>query len=229
MCRPLFLTCLLLFFFASFCAAQTKKKYDYYIHESNGGLCSSSILVFRDSTYCSESGCEASSRFSFGRWKLDKDLITFTPTNPASFKLIDTIVKEKTANKNITVMVFDRDGNNITERITVAQLLKGRGIYPINLDSTKKSRTDIRRMDSHLILPGLKLTFRQNTEIELGEYNQIKIYLNIPSEWNFHSNSKPGSDDPFKLKKKKDKLISLNQNRIDDKGNLVITEFLLKK
>lgn len=186
-------------------------------------------MVFSDSTYCNESGCEASSRFSFGRWKMEKDWIIFTPTRPSTFKLIDTIIRSGSEAKEISVKVFDSKGENITQRIVVGQYLKGIGYYPIKTDSTKNVRTDLRRKNCKLILPGLQNTFRQSTEIDPGDYTQIEIHLNIPSEWHFHSNSRPEFSPPFKLRKKKDRLLSEDPIDYDEKGNLVFTEYLLEK
>jgi hypothetical protein len=60
---------------------QAKPTHDWYLSQSNGGLCNLSILLFADSTYCSESGCETSSHFSFGKWRMRKDTILFMPAD----------------------------------------------------------------------------------------------------------------------------------------------------
>lgn len=211
------------------CFGQAKTDYEWYLSQSRGGLCNESILLFKDSTYCSESGCEASSHFSFGKWEQKKNIIKLTPVNPATFNVILKVEAEKTNDKNLTVSIFDRDGNNITSRINIGQAVEGKGIYGLSLDSSETKRTDFKRNNSRIVLTRLQRVFKQKLEIKVDSSNSYKIYLNVSAYWNFHNNSDWANDGEFSLIRTKDKLTSVVPVRFDDKGNLVPEEYILQK
>ncbi len=205
---------------------QGKADYEWYLTESNGGLCNQSLLLFKDSSYCSESGCEASSHFSFGKWTQKKNTIKFIPVDPAKYKFISKVETSKTNDKKITVFIYDNRGNNITNRITVGQYVKNVGVYNMDLDSSQTKRTDLKRINGTIILKSLQRIFKQKIEINIDSSNIYKIYLNVSGQWNFHPNSEWNETSVFGLIKYKDKLISTRPDQIDEKGNLKPTEFI---
>jgi hypothetical protein len=206
--------------------SQTKTPYDWYHSQSNGGLCNQSILLFADSTYCSESGCESSSHFSFGKWRMKKDTILFMPADLKEYKVIARVKTAKTSDKKITVILYDNQGVNITERIAATQYIKNLGFYAMDLDSSKTRRSDARRANGSIVLKALQRVFQQKIEIPIDSSSLYEVYLNLSNEWNFHSNSDWMDMSATRLLKRKDKLVSVRPDQIDEKGVLKPSEFI---
>jgi hypothetical protein len=220
----LFLICTLLTFTNLY--GQSNVDYEWYLTESNGGLCNQSLLLFKDSSYCSESGCEASSYFSFGKWKQKNNVITLIPADPAKYNFIEKVESKTTNDNKLTVIVLDKAGNNITNKVLVGQYVEGKGMYPLSLDTSKAKRTDFKRNNSTIILTSLQRLFKQKIEIRTDSSNFYKIYLTIPEQWNFHENSVWESNGTFSLTKKNDRLFTIVPDHFDDKGNLVPSEYI---
>ena len=205
---------------------QSKTNYEWYLTERNGGLCNKSTLLFSDSSYCSESGSEASSHFSFGKWTQKSNIIKFTPVDPSKYILISRVETSKTTDKNITVIIYDNQGNNITKAISVGQYVKNIGVYNMDLDTSQTKKTDLKRTNGIIVLKSLQKLFKQKIEVTIDSSNVYKIYLNISGQWNLHTNSDWDETSIFSLIKSKDRLISTRPDQIDDKGNLKPTEFI---
>jgi hypothetical protein len=177
--------------------------------------------LYSDSIFCLERGCEASSNFFFGRWRQKKNMIYFTPVNRMTYQVINKIESEHTGDKKITVILYDMHGENITNRVSVAQhLANGAGSYCMDLDSSQTRCTDFRRANSSIILRSLERLFNQKIEFATDSANLYKVYLNISGNWNFNIRTEWGDSPAFQLRKADDTLISLRPNQIDDKGNL---------
>jgi hypothetical protein len=206
--------------------AQRKTTYNWYLSQSNGGLCNQSILLFADSSYCSESGCESSSHFSFGKWGMRKDTILFLPADLKEYKVIARVKTTKTSDKKITVILYDNEGVNITERIAATQYIKNLGFYAMDLDSSKTRRSDARRANGSIVLKALQRVFQQKIEIPIDSSSLYEVYLNFSNEWNFHGNSDWMDMSATRLLKRKAKLVSVRPDQIDDKGVLKPSEFI---
>lgn len=200
--------------------------HDWYLSQSNGGLCNQSILLFADSTYCSESGCEASSHFSFGKWRTRKDTIIFMPVIPADYKVISKVKTSRTDDKRITVVIYDNQGVNITKRIKTTQFVKKVGFYSMDLDSSQTRRSDARRVDGSIVLNTLQRIFRQDINIATDSSNVYEIYLNLSSQWNFQSNSDWLETNGLRLIRSKDKLVSVKPDQFDANGHLKTSVFI---
>jgi hypothetical protein len=198
---------------------------EWYSIEANGGLCSQSIVLFTDGTYNCERGCEASSHFSFGSWTQKKDTILFKEANSKKFKVIKDYTSKKTDNKNLSVKIFDNKGQNITDRISVGQYVKGKGTYNLDLDSTKTTRFDFKRDSGIIIIKSLQNLLGQRIEIQTDDSNYYEITLNVSKDWIYHSNSDWGGNGDFKLLKTKQGLSSLRPDSVDEKGNFIKTVF----
>jgi hypothetical protein len=205
---------------------QSKIPYDWYLSQSNGSLCSQSILLFADSTYCSESGCEASSHFSFGKWKMKKDTILFMPVVPSEYKVISSVKTSRTDDKRITVIIYDNQGVNITKRIKTTQFVKKVGFYSMDLDSSQTRRSDARRVNGSIVLNTLQRIFRQDIDMPTDSSNVYEIYLNISYQWNFHGNSDWLETGGLRLIRSKEKLVSVRPDQFDEKGLLKPSVFI---
>jgi hypothetical protein len=206
--------------------AQNNKPYETYSAESNGGLCSQSIRLFTDSTYCYESGCEASSHFSTGKWKMRKDTLLFFPVQPAGFRVIDTVVASRTADKKITVSLFDRAGINITSRVVTMHYVKDIGFYDMQIDSAQQQRSDVRRRNDAIVLRPLQRLFQQRLVIPIDSmHNHYEIRLNLSAQWLFQPASDWMDISGMKLLKRKEQLVAIRPDQIDEKNVLKPTVF----
>jgi len=202
------------------------QSYSKYFAESNGGLCNQTLLLFKDSTWSLEWGCEGSSHFSQGRWTQSKETLSFTPAKPASMNFIDKVEREKTNDKKITVMVFDKAGKNITRGIKIGQYLSGKGMYLFELDSAGNSKSEWQRGEAKIILISLSRALGKRIEIGSDGSSLYKFYLNIPADWNLQINSEWDDRGVFTLTKKQEQLYSA-PDHFDEKGKLVPTVYSL--
>ncbi len=199
---------------------------EWYLNQLNGGLCSQSIVLFDNGTYNCERGCEATSHFSFGNWAQKKDTIFFSETNHKKFKVIKGYNSKRVDSKNIAIKIFDIKGQNITDRISVGQYIRGKGTYNLDLDSTKTTRFDFKRDSAIIIIKSLQKLLEQRIEIQTDSSNYYEITLNISKDWIYHSNSDWGGNGDFKLLKTKQALTSLRPDSINDDGKLVKMIFI---
>ena len=206
--------------------AQDKKPYETYSAESIGGLCSQTVRLFTDSTYCYESGCEASSHFSTGKWKMRKDTVLFFPVQPAGYRVIDTVVASRTADKKITVSLLDRAGMNITSRVVAMHYVKNIGFYDMPTDSAQLQRSDVRRRDDAIVLRPLQRLFQQRLVIPIDSlHNHYEIRLNLSALWLFQPASDWMDISGMKFLKRKEQLVAIRPDQIDEKGVLKPTVF----
>jgi hypothetical protein len=218
---------LLLCCFGEVGSAQPAKLYETYTAESLGGLCSQTVRLFNDSTYCFERGCEASSHFSLGKWKIRKDTLLFYPVQPAGYRVIDTVIARRTNDKKIIVSLFDRSRINITGRVLAMHYVKNIGFYDMPTDSTNQFRSDVRRRDGAIVLKPLQRLFQQRLLVPVDSINnQYEIRLNLSAEWLFQPASDWTDISGFKLLKRKDQLVSPRPDQPDDKGVLRPTVFV---
>lgn len=202
-----------------------QKDYEWYL-KGSGQLCGTAILLFKDGSYCTEHGCEASSFFSFGKWTQKHNILTFIPADPTTFKPISKVDTSTTNDSLLTVVVYDKKGNNITRQVTVIQHLKDNRRISMPLDSEEKKRTCIREANSTIVLGSLQKLLKQKIQINTNNASVIKIYLNMP-EWNFHLNSRWNNDrNTFTLIKSKNKLTSTSPDDLDRNGNMKPSVFI---
>jgi hypothetical protein len=206
---------------------QAKKNYELFLLEENNGLCSHSLLLFADSTYCSESGCEASSHFSFGKWSQKKNIITFTLANTSTFNFIQKVEREPANGKYTSVSLFDKKGNNITSKIVIGQYVEGKGMYSMELDSTYTKRTGLKHVNALLVITTLQRFTKQKLAIDMDSSGVYKIYLNVSGDWNFNKNSTWEGNQTFSLARKDNYLISKEPDRIED-GKLVNSKYVMQ-
>lgn len=210
--------------------AQQKNAFEAYHAAFNAVLCTQSVKLFSDSTYSYETGCEASSHFSTGRWKMKKDTVLFFPVQPAGYRVIDTVIAGNTAGKKITVSVLDKAGVNITGRVVAQHYVKDIGFYDMPTDSALLTRSDVRRRNGAIVLKPLQRLFQQRLLIPVDSvHNQYTIRLNLSAQWNFQAYSAWTDLGGFKLLKRKDQLVSILPDQFDEKGVLKPTVYERKE
>jgi hypothetical protein len=194
---------LLSFFPAIYSVGQKPIK---YTASSNGGLCSSTLLLYPNREYVFESGCEASSHVSFGTWAEKKDTIKLNPVNNKSYPIIKSIETNGKGAKYLSVMVLDNKGINVTNKLSIGLAIEGKGSYLFDPDSTQTKKTVFKRPNGRITSHTLKNIFGQDLNIPADSADNFIITLNFPSEWIWTKQSDWGGFGPFGLLKKKNKL-----------------------
>jgi hypothetical protein len=208
---------------------QSEAQQTYY-RQTNGGLCDATILLFPDSIYNIESGCEASSRFNFGRWAQKKDTIIFQPVDPRNYKVVKSVHSKQTGDSLIMVVIRDREGNNITAEMKPRQYVKGKGFYSFTPDSGNSYATDYKRDSGVIRLLALERLFKKPIAIPVtAAANYYEITVDISPAWIIQKASEWEPLQNFKMLKKKDNLVSLKPDTVDEDWNLVHTVYLLQK
>jgi len=221
-----------LFLFFSLCVfnfsnaeGQTWREHEWFLSEGNGGLCNESLVLFKDSSYCTEWGCEASSHFSFGTWTRKKNIIDFVPADSHKYNFISRVAASSGSENRLSVSFFDRQGVNITKWISAGQQATNGKLYSLDLDSTQTKRQDLIRPGGIIVLTSFQRLFNRQLEINTDSSTVFNIYLNISAKWNFHSNSVWDAASPFSLIVKDDKLISTRPDTFGDDGKITPKEY----
>jgi hypothetical protein len=211
---------LILLAFCFLCFAQ---KNELYTQHYNGGLCSTNIKLFEDSTYEYESGCEGRSSVSFGTWSQKKDTIQFTQADTRNFKILKIDSSTTNGAKKISVRIFNQNGENITEQIKIGQYCRGKGFYSMDLDNDKTSKTDYFRDSGIIIIESLERLLNEKSEIIVGHSTHLDITLNIPTDLIYKIKANWINLGDFKLLKVKNKLKAIDY-RYDDDSDFIKVE-----
>lgn len=117
---------------------------EFYI--KRGTFCSSYIVLFVDSTYESESGCEAHSQRSTGEWKIKNNNLSLYPDSKDNYNFICNInIKKTNQNKECVINIKNKYGNPVegflilcfdTTKIESTQNLKDKKLDFFNSDTT---------------------------------------------------------------------------------------------
>jgi len=153
-----------------------------YRSHSNGRLCSSSVLFYNDSTFAKESGCEASSSISYGKWTIHKDTVILSPFNNKTETFISSFTATQVATDSVYVTILDKNGNNITSEISMGIYVPKLGTYPFKLNADSTQKVAYRRPGGTLWLRRLAHNFKRNFEYETATANNFVIKLNVPFE-----------------------------------------------
>lgn len=190
--------------------SQQHVSYEWYLRESNGGLCNESLLLFNDHTYCSESGCEASSHFTFGSWSEKAGVIKLSQVDLKNYSFVVKIEKYRTDDKRIIVKVLDKDGVNISNKFEIGQFVERVGTYNFKFDTIKNNLFEFKRnAKSVLLLKTFAKTFNTKIEIPVDTFNYFVVTLNISKYWNFSRNSDWSNIETMYLKRNGEKLSAI--------------------
>src|SRR5688500_5633900 len=187
--NSLLILCMFIFFVPAISFSQTAVNYEWYLAESNGGLCNASVVLYNDGTYRYESGCEASSHISYGTWTTKKDTVKFIPLNNKAYKVISTVTATQTSTDSISVTILDKNGSNITDKISVGLNVPNVGVYLFGIDISKTKKVAYKRINGKLSLRTLNRIFQQKFEFPTDTANNFIIKLNIPGAWIYSSSS----------------------------------------
>jgi hypothetical protein len=176
---------------------------DYILRfvNNNPPFCSASIVVFSDSTYLYETGCENRSHINFGKWESTINQYKLTPINKSEFEVLDSIYVDSTLfsnnNDSLISFIFLDNAFSLIKNINViavedSSFIKTEGSDNFVPSKKGKLLKEIYCNDDGeyfisknekgmLFLPGLSKLLGKDVFINLteGVNNQI-IKLNLP-------------------------------------------------
>lgn len=205
---------------------QTTKSYVIYSRQTNGGLCSKSFKLFSDSTFSSESGCEASSHIAFGIWSKKGNTIKLVPINLKLFSIIKNVETTVINSDSLFITILDKYGINISRLILVSQSRPDKRSYTLPFDSSRNCRSDRKIDSSALILTYFQRLFGKRSELNIGKSNNLVIHLNISIDNIWNSKADWDNYESFELIQKGNKLISTTFDTVDENWKLIRSEYL---
>lgn len=176
-----FFTTVFTIFLLNTVIAQSPKVYRCFCN--NNALCSSSLVLYSDSSFVYEHGCEASSHLSFGQWRQKKDSIYFTQKDPRTIPVIKNVQSSIVPGDSIWVTILDRKGVNMTSLLSLGLDVDGRGTYMMSNDSSGQKQFVYKRAGGRISLRTLNKLLGQRISIPVNGDNNFVISLNISSDW----------------------------------------------
>ncbi|GAA4737271.1 hypothetical protein [Flavisolibacter ginsenosidimutans] len=157
--------------------------HETYTAKQSSTACTSTLKLYTDGTYAYQTGCEASPQLSFGKWTREKDLIKFTPVNPKTFAVVKSIEAATVPGDSIWLTVLDKDGANISAKISVGLELSGRGSYLFGNDASGTKKFVYRRSGGRIVFRTLNKLFGQRIEFPTDTANNFVVTLNLSADW----------------------------------------------
>lgn len=172
-------------------AQSSYKRYSYL-----NGFCGGSMMLYADGRYIRESGCEASSRFTWGTFTRKKDTLHFTSQDIRKIPVIREVIATRVPGDSVSFTVLDKNGINVTGVIQAALWLPKIGVvYPFSRFTTENAQVKkMKKIEgSFLTLTTLNFMFGRNFDYPADSTNHFVIKLHIPEEQLFRSrwNSAP--------------------------------------
>lgn len=168
----------LIFLFRS--KGQTPEVYRSYPDEES---CSGKIFLYPDYTYVYQNNCKVFSSLSFGKWFKEKKSVMLRPVNPKSYTVIQSVKANTIPGDSIWLTVLDKQGINMTSKISTGLEVKGVGSYMFNDDSTGLKKFVYKRKEGRMVFRTLNKLFGQRLELATDTANNFIVTLNILSEW----------------------------------------------
>ena len=184
------------------------QKPEWYVAKELGGLCSKNIVLYPNATYLFEEGCEASSQLCFGTWQLKKDTLKLQPVNPATYPVIKGVVATTVPGDSVWVTVLDKDGINMTAKISMGLEVAGRGSYMFSPDATGNKKLVYKRTGGKILLRTLNKLFHQRLEWSIDSANHFIITLNLQADWISSTHADWSGIGAFRLLKRETTFIS---------------------
>lgn len=201
---------------------KVKDDYSFYITKKNNlgeetPLCSSSLALYKDSTYYFESGCGCygESNIATGSWAIVRDTLILTAIPSAKITPVKDIIRTNTKDStNIHLRLLSRDGDTISENFR-PYLLNKQNNTSVKMSDQPFIHDDyIISKDSNIgastiELLDLSLALDKHVQIETKGYNDITVILNFHSNCVWSNNLYYSTKMMSKFIYKEDSLISL--------------------
>jgi len=157
--------------------------HETYQAEQSGTTCTSTLKLYTGGTYAYQIGCEASAQLSFGKWMKEKEIIRFTPVNPKTFAVVKSIEATTVPGDSIWLTVLDKDGVNMSAKISVGLELSGRGSYLFSNDASGTKKFVYKRSGGKIVFRTLNKLFSQRIELPTDTANNFVVTLNLSADW----------------------------------------------
>lgn len=193
------------FTISSFCSqSQTS---EVYRSETNSGLCAATIILYSGNDYIYEISCETITNVSFGKWLKKRDTVKLMPVNPKTFSIIKSVEANKIPDDSVWLTILDKDGVNMTHKISVGLEVNGVGSYLFSSDSSGLKKFVYKRSGGKIVFRSLNKLFGQKLELPTDTANNFVVTLNISSDWITSTHSDWNATGKISLIKKDDVLI----------------------
>lgn len=183
---------------------------EVYTAAPNAGRCPGTIILYPNATYVYQSGCEAAPRLSFGKWMIKNDTIKLQPVDPKTYGVIKNVSATTIPGDSVWVTILDKEGINITSKISIGLEVAGRGSYMFGSDSTGAKKFVYKRSGGNLVLRTLNKLFAQKFEWATDTANHFIITLNLSAGWITSTHAAWGSPGGLSLLKKGPTLTGLS-------------------
>lgn len=198
-----------IFFFLSIFFFGLAKAQNVEVYQTDiNNPCTAIIKLYSDNNFFYENSCQGSSRISFGKWMHKKDTVKLEPVNPKLFTVIKSIEATTVTGDSIWITILDKDGINMTAKISTGLEVAGRGSYLFSMDSSSSKKFVYKRSGSKIVFRTLNKLFGQHLEIPVDTANHFVITLNISSDWINSTHSDWGETSMVSFLKKGDRLIT---------------------
>lgn len=184
-------------------SAQTTTSY-----EAQAGACSYRLSLYPDQSYTYSTDCTGgAATVSFGRFTSKKDTLKLQPLDNLHYPVVANMTATKIESGQISVTIWDKNGVNITDKISIALFVSGRGSYMFESDSARTAKSVYKRDKGVMVIRTLNRVFGQAFEFATDTANRFEFHLNIPSEWITNKRVEWAGPSPLKLLKRKEQLI----------------------
>lgn len=160
------------------------QKPEQYLLETNGGLCSFSILLYADGTYVYEHGCEGTSLMNYGHRSQQGDTVTLKSRNNKDIDVVDTVIASGASGDSVRVRVLDNAGVDITENMTLHTKVPGKPSVPFD-DGYSVPKVTHKVKNGKVSLRTLTRLFGREFDYAPGNAALLTIKLKIPQGWVF--------------------------------------------
>ena len=168
----------------TFCACfTTAQPHETYKLEPNGTVCANTLQVYTDGTYVYQTACETSPQLSFGRWIKTKDVIKLEPVDPKTYTVIKSVSAATVAGDSIWLTVVDKNGVNVSAKISVGLEVSGRGSYLFGNDTSGTKKFVYKRSGGKIVFRTLNKLFGQRLELPADTANNFVVTLNLSADW----------------------------------------------
>jgi hypothetical protein len=157
--------------------------HETYQTEATGSQCPSTLVLYADATYFYEVGCEAQPHLSFGKWTKKKDVLKLETVNPQTFTVINSVTASRVPGDSIWLTILDRDGANMTAKISTGLEVSGRGSYMFANDASATKKYVYKRSGGKIVFRTLNKLFGQRLELATDTANNFVVTLNLLSGW----------------------------------------------
>lgn len=157
--------------------------HETYKPVQRGDACPNALLLYADGAYAYQTACETSPQLSFGKWIKAKDVIKLEPVNPKTYTVIKSVAANAVPGDSVWLAVLDKDGVNVSARLSVGLEVSGRGSYLFGNDASGTKKFVYKRSGGKIVFRTLNKLFGQRLELPTDTANNFVVTLNLSADW----------------------------------------------